>query len=93
MGRDGIPPGSSRLLPEYYYGRSTVVDVVASLALEYLEYAERYPPPELPVRIQKHMRWIFRDVLQPNDGPSFNRSDYTNWRVKVMAVARSFVRS
>ena len=94
MGRNGIPPGSSRVLPEYYHGRSTTSRRcrVASLALEYLEYAERYPPPSYRY-VQKHMRWIFRDVLQPNNDPSFDRSDYEDYRVKLWPLlVRSFVR-
>ncbi|KAL3806252.1 hypothetical protein ACHAXA_001075 [Cyclostephanos tholiformis] len=50
------------------YGPSMHDVDVASLALEYLEYAERYPPPSY-LYIQKHMRWIFRNVLQPPTSP------------------------
>ena len=66
---------------------------VASLALEYLEYAERYPPPSY-LYVQKHLRWIFRDALMPEDEPGFDKSDYTDWRVKLWPLlVRSFVRT
>ena len=65
----------------------------ASLALEYLEYAERYPPPSY-LYVQKHMRWIFRRALMPEDEPGFDRSDYTDWRVRLWPrLVRSFVRT
>ena len=69
-----------------------IIDV-ASLALEYLEYAERYPPPSY-LYVQKHMRWIFRYALMPEDEPGFDKSDYTDWRVKLWPLlVRSFVRT
>ena len=66
---------------------------VASLALDYLDYAERYPPPSY-LYVQKHLRWIFRDALMPEDEPGFDKSDYTDWRVKLWPLlVRSFVRT
>ena len=55
---------------------------VATLAVEYLEMAENYPPPSY-LYIQKHLRWIFRDTLQPEDDCSFDNKDYSDWRVKL----------
>jgi tRNA-dihydrouridine synthase len=75
------------------FGPSTHSFDVASLALEYLEFAELYPPPSY-LYIQKHMRWIFRDALQPEDEPDFDKSDYSDWRVKLWPLlVRSYVRS
>ena len=61
---------------------SNSVHDVATLALEYLEMADKYPPPSY-LYIQKHLRWIFRDILQPENDPSFDNSDYSDWRVKL----------
>lgn len=63
------------------------------LASEYLELAEKYPPPSY-LYIQKHLRWIFRDTLQPGDDPNFDKSDYSDWRVKLWSfLVRPYVRS
>ncbi len=42
-------------------GCTMAIDV----AREYLELAERFPPPS-PLFISKHLRWIFRSELQPS---------------------------
>ncbi|KAL7529002.1 hypothetical protein ACHAXR_002738 [Thalassiosira sp. AJA248-18] len=59
------------------------------VAIEYLELAESFPPPAY-LYIQKHMRWIFRDTLQPEKDPrSFDRLDYSSWRVKLLTFLES----
>jgi tRNA-dihydrouridine synthase len=74
------------------YGQGSHRVDAASLALEYLEYAEMYPPPSY-LYVQKHLRWIFRNVLQPDDDPCFDKSDYGDWRVRLWPLlVRSFVR-
>jgi hypothetical protein len=35
----------------------------ASLAAEYLDFCEKYRPPT-PYYVRKHLRWVFRGVLQ-----------------------------
>lgn len=66
---------------------------VASLAAEYLDFAEIYPPPSY-LYIQKHLRWIFRETLQPENKPSFDNSDYSDWRVKLWSfLVRPYLRS
>lgn len=66
---------------------------VVTLALDYLDYAERYPPPSY-LYIQKHMRWVFRDVLQPENDATFKKFDYTDYRVKLwFLLVRSYVRN
>jgi tRNA-dihydrouridine synthase len=72
---------------------STIGHDVVTLALDYLDYAEQYPPPSY-LYIQKHMRWVFRDVLQPEDDANFNKFDYTDYRVKLwFLLVRSYVRN
>jgi len=63
------------------------------LALEYLDLAEQYPPPSY-LYIQKHLRWIFRDILQPEDDPSFVKTNYSDWRVKLWSfLVRPYLRN
>lgn len=63
------------------------------LALEYLELAEKYPPPSY-LYVQKHLRWIFRDKLQPESDANFDKYDWTDWRVKLWAfLVRPYLRS
>jgi len=63
------------------------------LALEYLDLAEKHPPPSY-LYIQKHLRWIFRGVLQPENDTSFDKFDYSDWRVKLWTfLVRPYVRS
>ena len=63
-------------------------------ALEYLQYAEEYPPPSY-LYIQKHLRWIFRETLQPGEtDPSFDQFDYSDWRVKLWSfLVRPYLRT
>lgn len=66
---------------------------VATLAVEYLEFAILHPPPSY-LYIQKHFRWIFRDKLQPENDDSFDKLDYSDWRVKLWNfLVRPYVRS
>ena len=51
----------------------------ASLAAEYLECAHMYPPPS-PLFIRKHLRWIFRETLEPADATAI---DYKDWRPRL----------
>ena len=61
------------------------------ITLEYLEMAEICPPPSY-LYIQKHLRWIFRDRLQPSD--NFDSTDYSDWRVKLWTfLVRPYLRS
>ena len=63
------------------------------VACEYIDYAERYPPPSY-LYIQKHMRWILRHILQPIDDQSFSRNDYTDARVKLWTfLVRPYLRT
>ena len=63
------------------------------LASQYLDLAEIYPPPSY-LYIQKHLRWIFRSALQPENDPSFNASDWKDWRVKMWSfLVRPYLRS
>ena len=63
------------------------------LALDYLECAARYPPPSY-LYVQKHLRWIFRDVLQPDGDPHFLPKDYNDWRVRLWSfLVRPYLRS
>lgn len=66
------------------YNESSTKDCMEPqyLALEYLELAEKYPPPSY-LYIQKHLRWIFRDTLQPEDDPDFDKKNWSDWRVKL----------
>lgn len=69
--------------------KSSTVEV----ASQYLDLAEIYPPPSY-LYIQKHLRWIFRSSLQPENDPSFNASDWKDWRVKMWAfLVRPYLRS
>lgn len=64
-----------------------------NVASEYLDYAERYPPPSY-LYIQKHFRWIFRSVLQPTDDSRFVPNDYSDWRVKLWSfLVRPYIRT
>ena len=63
---------------------------VANLALEYLDYAEKYPPPSY-LYIQKHLRWIFRETLQPK---GIDTNDYADYRVKLWTfLVRPYLRT
>ena len=63
------------------------------IAAQYLNFAEKYPPPSY-LYIQKHLRWIFRGSLQPENDPSFNASDWKDWRVKMWSfLVRPYLRS
>ena len=63
------------------------------VASEYLDYAEKYPPPSY-LYTQKHLRWILRHVLQPSDDPAFDKFDYTDCRVKLWTfLVRPYLRS
>ena len=63
------------------------------LALEYLDSAEQYPPPSY-LYIQKHLRWIFRDILQPKNDPCFDKRDFSDYRVKLLSfLVRPYLRS
>jgi tRNA-dihydrouridine synthase len=53
----------------------------AVLAADYLEFCELYPPPS-PLYIQKHLRWIFRQELQPKTALC-TREDYRNWKARL----------
>lgn len=62
----------------------------AHLAAEYLEYAEQHPPP-CYLYIQKHLRWIFRKELQPEDELNI---DYADWRPRLWGfLVRSYLRT
>jgi tRNA-dihydrouridine synthase len=63
------------------------------VACEYIDYAEKYPPPSY-LYMQKHLRWILRDVLQPTNDPSFNKSNYADARVKLwIFLVRPYLRT
>ena len=63
---------------------------VAKLALEYLDYAEEYPPPSY-LYVQKHLRWIFRERLQPK---GIDTNNYTDCRVKLWTfLVRPYLRT
>jgi tRNA-dihydrouridine synthase len=51
----------------------------AFLAAEYLDACELNPPPS-PLYIQKHLRWIFRNKLQPT---AESNDNYVDWRVRL----------
>ena len=52
-----------------------------------------YPPPSY-LYIQKHLRWIFRSSLQPENDPSFDATDWKDWRVKMWSfLVRPYLRS
>ena len=62
----------------------------AHLAVEYLEYAKQHPPP-CYLYLQKHLRWIFRKELQPEDELNI---DYTDWRPRLWGfLVRSYLRT
>ena len=66
---------------------------VVSLAMEYLHFVELYPPPSY-LYIQKHLRWIFRERMQPEDDPSFDPRDFSDWRVKLWTfLVRPYLRN
>ncbi len=57
----------------------------AYLAAEYLEYCELYPPPSM-LYIRKHLRWIFREELQPAErkpGAAVFRDPVNGWRAQL----------
>lgn len=59
------------------------IDVApANLAAEYLDYCERYPPPS-PLYVRSHLRWIFREILQPEPRTHLKDYDYKDWRVRL----------
>jgi tRNA-dihydrouridine synthase len=67
-------------------GDSTPPDP-ASLALEYLYFCEKYPPPS-SLYIRKHLRWIFRMELEPSmhdSSRSFSEAVESEggWRIKL----------
>lgn len=63
------------------------------VALEYLDLAEQYPPPNY-LYIQKHLRWIFRETLQPENEESFDKKNYKDWRVRIWSfLVRPYIRS
>ena len=63
------------------------------LALEYLDLVEEHPPPSY-LYIQKHLRWIFRDALQPENDPNFDQKNWKDWRVKLWSfLVRPYLRS
>eukprot|EP00978_Attheya_sp_CCMP212_P001054 scaffold2161_cov57-Attheya_sp.AAC.2 len=51
----------------------------AALAAEYLDFAEKYPPPS-PLYIRRHFRWMFRGELQPD---SSDKIDFKDWRPRL----------
>lgn len=62
------------------------------LALEYLDFAERHPPPS-HLYVQKHLRWIFRAALRPEDDPTFDGSNFVDWRVRLWSfLVRPYLR-
>ncbi len=66
---------------------------VASLAMEYLHYVQLYPPPSY-LYIQKHLRWVFREKMQPQDDPSYDPGDFSDWRVKLWTfLVRPYLRN
>ena len=66
---------------------------VTTVAVEYLDFVDIYPPPSY-LYIQKHLRWIFRDTLQPEDEQSFDPGDYSDWRVKLWTfLVRPYLRT
>ena len=54
----------------------------ADIAAEYLDYAEKYPPPS-PLFIRKHLRWIFRKQLQPKSKNPTPEEYKTNWKSRL----------
>ena len=66
------------------------VTLSAHLVAEYLEYAEQHPLP-CYLYLQKHLRWIFRKELQPDDELNI---DYTDWRPRLWGfLVRSYLRT
>ena len=67
-----------------------IVTLPAHMAAEYLEYAKQHPPP-CYLYLQKHLRWIFRKELQPEDELNI---DYTDWRPRLWGfLVRSYLRT
>jgi tRNA-dihydrouridine synthase len=65
----GVMIGRALLQNPYLYQKSNSTTSIKStcpalLAADYLDFAERYPPPSV-LFLQKHLRWIFRATLQP----------------------------
>ena len=59
----------------------------ASLASEYLNFCEKYPPPS-SLYIRKHLRWIFRMELEPgtyDSSTTFSEAVkcHNGWRIKL----------
>ena len=56
----------------------------AALAAEYLESCLHYPPPS-PLYIRKHLRWMFREELQPikTTNAAEYKAQFTNWRPRL----------
>jgi len=57
-----------------------------NLATEYLDFCTKHPPPSY-LYIQKHLRWIFRESLQPED-EEFNPQDYSDYRVRLVGTMK-----
>jgi len=77
-------------LRNHRLGTSNNSHNVSELALEYLDYAEEYPPPSY-LYIQKHLRWIFRETLQPK---GIDTNDYSDYRVKLWTfLVRPYLRN
>ena len=68
----------------------------AYLAAEYLEFCERFPPPST-LYIRKHLRWIFREELQPAErypDAAVFRDPVTGWRARLWTfLARPYINS
>mmetsp|Transcript_100323 Transcript_100323/g.321698 ORF Transcript_100323/g.321698 Transcript_100323/m.321698 type:complete len:404 (+) Transcript_100323:96-1307(+) len=60
----------------------------AELAWEYLHFAGKYPPPS-PLYVRKHLRWIFRELLQPAHVEAYQgwlqgiNTDEADWRARA----------
>jgi len=50
------------------------------MAAAYLDHCELNPPPS-PLYISKHLRWIFRDELQPKN--KYDSESYKDWKVRL----------
>ena len=69
----------------------------ASMAAEYLDFCEKYRPPT-PYYIRKHLRWIFRSLLQgpSSDAPKKWRRQWEKeqWRNQMWHyISRSYLTS
>ena len=56
----------------------------SELAAEYLSSCVLHPPPS-SLYVRKHLRWIFRDELQPvkSDDPAVFKAQFTDWRPRL----------